>query len=140
LGIYFKEVGINAAIEILDWANVRDMFRSKSIQCCIWPNIISWRPVEDWIRVSYYSKSANHHFENEFIDKHYLALAQTVDPEERQRLTRTIGDHLFEEFPDIPLFWFFNEVVANPKTVADWSYPGLGAGRSTHFHLLKAAK
>jgi ABC-type transport system substrate-binding protein len=140
LGIYFKEVGIDAAIEILDWANVRDMFRSKSIQCCIWPNIISWRPVEDWIRVGYYSKSANHHFEDEFIDKHYLALAQTVNPEERQRLTRTIGDHLFDEFPDIPLFWFYNEVVANPKAVADWSYPGLGAGRSTHFHLLKAAK
>jgi ABC-type transport system substrate-binding protein len=140
LGIYFKEVGIDATIEILDWANVRDMFRSKSIQCCIWPNIISWRPVEDWIRVSYYSKSTNHHFEDEFIDKHYLALTQTVNPAERQRLTRTIGDHLFEEFPDIPLFWFYNEVVANPKAVADWTYPGLGAGRSTHFHLLKAAQ
>jgi ABC-type transport system substrate-binding protein len=140
LGIYFKEVGIDAAIEILDWANVRDMFRSKSIQCCIWPNIISWRPVEDWIRVGYYSKSANHHFEDEFIDKHYLALAQTVNPEERQRLTRTIGDHLFDEFPDIPLFWFYNEVVANPKVVADWTYPGIGAGRSTHFHMLKAVK
>jgi ABC-type transport system substrate-binding protein len=96
--------------------------------------------VEDWIRVSYYSKSTNHHFEDAFIDKHYLALAQTVTPEERQRLTRTIGDHLFEEFADIPLFWFYNEVVANPKTVTDWTYPGIGAGRSTHFHLLKAAK
>jgi peptide/nickel transport system substrate-binding protein len=140
LGIYFKEVGVDATIEILDWANVRDMFRNKSIHCCIWPNIITWRPVEDWIRVSYYSKSTNHHFEDAFIDKHYLALAQTVTPEERQRLTRTIGDHLFEEFADIPLFWFYNEVVANPKTVTDWTYPGIGAGRSTHFHLLKAAK
>jgi hypothetical protein len=55
-------------------------------------------------------------------------------------LTRTIGDHLFEEFADIPLFWFYNEVVANPKAVADWTYPGIGAGRSTHFHLLKAVK
>jgi peptide/nickel transport system substrate-binding protein len=140
LGIYFKEVGIDATIEILDWANVRDMFRSKSIQCCVWPNIISWRPVEDWIRVSYYSKATNHHFEDEFIDKHYLTLTQTVNPEERQRLTRTIGDHLFEEFADIPLFWFYNEVAVNPKVVAEWTYPGLGAGRSTHFHLLKAAK
>jgi hypothetical protein len=24
--------------------------------------------------------------------------------------------------------------------VADWTYPGLGGGRSTHFHLLKAVK
>jgi len=140
LGIYLKEVGVEAAIEILDWANVRDMFRNKAIHCCIWPNIITWRPVEDWIRVSYSGKSPNHHFEDEFIDTHYLTLVQTVNRDERQRLARTIGDHLFEEFADIPLFWFYNEVVANPKVVADWTYPGIGAGRSTHFHLLKAAK
>ena len=33
------------------------------------PNIISWRPSEEWIRTSYYSKSPNHHYENEFLDK-----------------------------------------------------------------------
>jgi peptide/nickel transport system substrate-binding protein len=140
MGIYFKEVGVNATIEVLDWANVRDMFRSKSIHCCIWPNIISWRPVEDWIRVAYYSKGPGHIFEDEFLEKNYVALTQSVDSAERQRLARAIGDHLYENFADIPLFWFYNEVAANPKVVADWTYPGIGGGRSTHFHLLKAAK
>ena len=140
LGIYFKEVGIEAEMEVIDWARLRDMFRNKNAQCCIWPNIISWRPVEDWIRVAYFSKSAGHNFEDEFIDKHYLALSQAVNPEERQRLARAIGDHLFDEFADIPLIWFYNEVVVNPKVVADWQYPGMGGGRSTHFHLLKAVK
>jgi hypothetical protein len=31
-------------------------------------------------------------------------------------------------------------VAVNPKVVAEWTYPGLGGGRSTHYHLLKAAK
>jgi ABC-type transport system substrate-binding protein len=140
LGIYFKDIGIEPEIEVLDWAKVREMFRKKTIQCCIWPNIISWRPSEEWIRISYYSKSPNHHYENEFVDKAYDALTKTVQPAERQRLTRTIGDHLFEEFADMPLFWFANEVVANPKMVGEWVYPGLGAGRSTHFHLIKPGK
>lgn len=140
LGIYLKEVGIEAEIEVVDWARIRDMFRNKNIHCCIWPNIISWRPVEDWIRVSYYSKGAGHNYEHEFVEKNYLALRDTVDPEERQRLARAIGDHLFEAFADMPLIWFYNEVVVNPKVVADWKYPGIGAGRSTHFHLLKAVK
>jgi len=140
LGIYLKEVGIEPEAEVIDWARLRDMFRNKNVQCCIWPNIVSWRPVEDWIRVAYYSKSNSHNFEDEFIDKHYLALRETVDPAERQRLARAIGDHLFDEFADIPLIWFYNEVVVNPKVVADWQYPGLGAGRSTHFHMLKAVK
>jgi ABC-type transport system substrate-binding protein len=137
LNIYYKDIGVDTEIEVLDWAKVREMFRKKAIQCCMWPNIISWRPSEEWIRTSYYSKSPNHHYENEFIDKHYDILTKTVDPAERQRIARTIGDHLFEEFADIPLFWFANEVVANPKVVGEWVYPGLAAGRSTHFHLVK---
>jgi ABC-type transport system substrate-binding protein len=140
LGIYLKEVGIDTEIEVLDWAKVREMFRKKTIHCCIWPNIISWRPSEEWIRVSYYSKANAHNYETEFIDRTYLELSQTVNPAERQRLARAIGDHLFEEFADIPLFWFANEVVVNPKVVGEWVYPGIGAGRSTHFGLIKTAK
>ena len=32
------------------------------------------------------------------------------------------------------------ETFFNPKVVAEWTFPGPGAGRSTHFHLLKATK
>jgi len=140
LGIYFKEVGIEVETEVIDWARLRDMFRNKNIQCCLWHNIISWRPVEEWIRGAYSRKATGHIFEDEFLEKNYLTLTQAVNPEERNRLARAIGDHLFEEFADIPLIWFYNEVVVNPKVVADWKYPGIGAGRSTHFHLLKAVR
>ena len=140
LNIYYKDVGVDTEIEVLDWAKVREMFRKKAIGCCMWPNIISWRPAQEWVRISYHSKSQTHHYENEFVDKHYEALTKTVNPQERQRIARTIGDHLFDEFADIPLFWFANEVVANPKVVGEWVYPGVAAGRSTHFHLVKPAK
>jgi ABC-type transport system substrate-binding protein len=140
LGIYYKEVGVETEIEVLDWAKVREMFRKKTIGCCIWPNIISWRPSEEWIRISNYSKGPNHHFEDEFIEKTYAAWSKAVKPDERQRLARAIADHLFDEFADIPLYWFANEVVANPKFVSEWVYPGLAAGRSTHFDRIKAGK
>jgi ABC-type transport system substrate-binding protein len=140
LGIYFKEVGINATIEVLDPAKIRDMARSKSMHCCIWPNIITWRPSEELIRGAYSGYGNGHSFVDEFIQKNYTALTQAVDPTERQRIARAIGDHLYENFADMPLFWTYNEVAANPQVVADWSYPGLGGGRSTHFHLLKAVK
>ena len=76
---------------------------------------------------------------DEFIEKKYAELTQAVDPQERERIARAIGDHLFEEFADIPMGRFANELMANPKVVAEWLYPGAGAGRSTHFHMLKAA-
>jgi hypothetical protein len=43
----------------------------------------------------------------------------------QHHLVAAIGDHLFEEFADIPPFWFANEVVANPKVVGEWIYPGI---------------
>ncbi len=140
IALYFKAVGIDSTIESLEFSRIREQFRGKNIHCCLWPNIISWRLSEEWFRNSYSSKGASHLFETEFIDKNYLELSKTVDPQKRQALARAIGDHLFESFPDIPLFWFFNEVVADPKVVGEWTYPGIGAGRTTHFHLLKATR
>ena len=78
------------------------MWRNKETAGAIWSNIIGLRPTEEWIRTSNYSKGPGHNFEDPFIDEHYLKLTQTVDPNERQRLARAIGDHLFEEFADMP--------------------------------------
>jgi ABC-type transport system substrate-binding protein len=139
LAVYFQDVGIDASLETLDPAKVRDMTRSKNTHCCIWPNIVGWRPSEERIR-AHTSQSVGSSFQDEFIEKRYQALTQSVDIGERQRIAQEIGDHLFEEFAAIPLFWLYNEVAVNPKVVAEWTYPGLGGGRSTHYHLLKAAK
>jgi ABC-type transport system substrate-binding protein len=138
LGIYFDAIGIKVTIEPVDEAKIGQITREKDTNCCIWPNIIGLRPTEEWIRIANNSKGNIHHFEDAVIDQKYAELTKTVDPQDRERLAREIGDHLFEEFADIPLVLLFNEVVANPKVVADWMYPGTGAGRSTHFHLLQA--
>jgi peptide/nickel transport system substrate-binding protein len=140
VALYFNEVGIQATLEPIDAAKVGSMNRAKELGCCIWPNIIGLRPTEEWIRTAHYSKSNGHVFEDEFLEKKYVELSNAVDPNERERLAREIGDHLFEEFTTIPLLSIFNEVAINPKVVADWTYPGPGAGRSTHFHLIKAAQ
>jgi hypothetical protein len=127
-------------VQVVDWARIRGMLREKTAHDFIYPNIISIRPIQEWIRVAYYSKGTGHIYEDEFLETKYLELAQTTEPEARDKLAREIGDHLFDQFADIPLFWLFNEVVADPKVVESWTYPGTGGGRTTHFGLLKAAK
>ena len=137
---YFTDVGIQATLEPIDVAKVGSMRRAKEMGCCMEPNIIGLRPTEEWIRTAHYSKTNGHQFEDAFIEKKYEELAKTVDPKDRERVAREIGDHLFEEFSTIPLLSIYNEVAVNPKVVADWTYPGPGAGRSTHFYLLKATQ
>src|SRR5262245_34868670 len=91
LGIYFEAVGIKSTIESMDEGKALSLWRSKETVGTIWSNIIGLRPTEEWIRTSYWSKdSPVHHFEDPFIDEHYVQLTQTVDPKERQRLARGI--------------------------------------------------
>jgi len=124
---------------LLDWAKIRAAFRKKDIHCCSWPNIITWRPSDQAIRNFRHAKGTTHGYEHPFIEKTFAALQKALDTDKRQRLAQSIGDRLFENFADIPLFWFNNEVLANPKVVGNWVYPGLAAGRSTHFHLITPA-
>jgi ABC-type transport system substrate-binding protein len=138
VAVYFQNVGIDATLEAIDVAHLARLNRSKESACCIWPNMVALRPTEEMIRVSHTSAANNHFFESEFLEKKYAELTQTVDPQARERVARDITDYLFEEFTSIPLITMFHEVAVNPKVVAAWTWPGQGAGRTTHFDLIKA--
>ena len=140
VAVYFQNVGIDATLETIDVAHLARVNRAKESACCIWPNMIALRPTEEMIRVSHTSGANTHFFESEFLEKKYAELTQTVDPQARERVAREITDYLFEEFTSIPLITVPHEVVVNPKVVAGWTWPGQGAGRTTHFHLIKAAQ
>jgi len=139
MGLYFNEIGVDAKVELLDWAKVRSTYQAKEIHCCMWPNVISWRPALEGVRNWYWSESNSNHYNSEFIDEVYEEWNNTVDTEKREELSRSAARHLIENFAEIPLFWFRNEVFADSKVVDSWVYPGLGAGRSTHFDLIKPA-
>ena len=140
VAVYFQAVGIDAALETIDVAHLARLNRSKENTCCIWPNMIALRPTEEMIRVSHTSAANNHFFESASLEKKYAELTQTVDPQGRERVAREITDSLFEEFTSIPLITMFHEVAVNPKVVGGWTWPGQGAGRTTHFDLIKAAQ
>ena len=138
--MYFQAVGIQATIENIDPVLLASRNRAKETTCCLWPNLISLRPTEEMIRVAHTSGALAHLFESEFLEQKYAELTKTLDPQARERVAREITDSLFEEFTSIPLITMFHEVAVNPKIVGGWTWPGQGAGRTTHFDLIKAAQ
>jgi peptide/nickel transport system substrate-binding protein len=140
LAIYFRNVGVDAEVQMHDWAKIRTAYRKKQSKHFMWTNIIGWRPSDQGIRNFYYSKGNNHHYEDDFLEKTYNEVQKLNDANKRSELMRSIGDHIQNEFADIPLFWFRNEVFANGKVIGSWTYPGPAAGRSSHFELIKLAK
>jgi peptide/nickel transport system substrate-binding protein len=140
LSIYFRNIGVNAEVQMHDWAKIRTAYRKKESKNFMWTNIIGWRPSDQGIRNFYYSKGNNHHYEDDFLEKTYNEVQQSTDAKKRQELMQKIGDHIQAEYADIPLFWFRNEVFAVPNVIASWTYPGPAAGRSSHFELIKLNK
>ena len=140
LAIYFRNIGVDATVQMQDWSKIRTTYRKKIAHNIMWPNIIGWRPADAGVRNFYYSKGSNHHYEDDFIEKTFNEVSAATDPKKRHELMQKIGDHILESFGDIPLFWFRNEVFANPKVVESWIYPGPAAGRSSHFELVKLVK
>jgi hypothetical protein len=53
---------------------------------------------------------------------------------------REIGDHKFNEFADMPLFWLFAEAGVNPKYIAEYTFPGSITGFFTHLEYIKLAQ
>jgi peptide/nickel transport system substrate-binding protein len=140
LAIYFRNVGVQAEVQMHDWSKIRTAYRKKLSKNIMWPNIIGWRPADQGVRNFYYNKGNNHHYESDFLEKTYGEVLKSTDTKKRSELMMAIGDHIQEEFADIPLFWFRNEVFANPKVVASWVYPGPAAGRSSHFESIRLVK
>ena len=140
LAIYFKRVGVDAQVQMQDWSKIRTTYRKYQSKNIMWPNIIGWRPSDQGVRNFYSTKGNNHHYEDDFLEKTFGEVQKSNDAKERDRLMRAIGDHLQEVYADIPLFWFRNEVFANPKVIGEWVYPGPAAGRSSHFELIKLVK
>jgi peptide/nickel transport system substrate-binding protein len=139
VAVYLQAVGIQATIENIDQVLLASRGRAKETACCLWPNMVSLRPTEEMIRVAHTSGALAHLFESAFLEQKYAELTKTLAPQARERVAREITDYLFEEFTSIPLLTVFHEVAVNPKVIAGWTWPGQGAGRTTHFDLIKAA-
>jgi peptide/nickel transport system substrate-binding protein len=135
---YLQAVGIQATIETIDAVLLTSRNRAKDTACCLWPNLVSLRPTEEMIRVVHTSGAPNHLFESAFLEQKYAELTTTLDPHARERVAREITDYLFDEFTSMPLLTVFHEVAVNPKVVAGWTWPGQGAGRTTHFDRIEA--
>ncbi|MBI3302531.1 MAG: ABC transporter substrate-binding protein, partial [Deltaproteobacteria bacterium] len=140
LGIYFKAVGIDMKLVDIEFPKTTALRRDKESSCCLFGLVPSYRPVESLYLIHHSTKGTSHSFEDDFIQGKLLALGDAVDPKERDRLAREMGNHMFEEFATMPLFAFFVDVVANPKVVESWAFPGYAAAGVSHFSLIKAAR
>ncbi len=140
--LYFQAIGVKAEIEEMDWAIVRQSVREYKTEDYLIPlRNTPIRTTQDFCRSFFYSGVGTFTaFYHDYIDKKYEEYAASIDPEERDRLAREIGNFTYDNFGSFPLCEISFEVVVDPKVVSDWIFPGTSSAALTHFQLIKPAK
>jgi ABC-type transport system substrate-binding protein len=139
LALDWEAVGLRPKLVEIDFPRVREKYRTKSIQGAIFPARNSLRALDNLRIMNTTKDSVVHVYLHPSIEERIAALNSVVDPKERTRLLREIGDHKFENFADIPLFWLFAEAAVNPKYVTEYIFPGVITGFFTHLEYVKLA-
>jgi ABC-type transport system substrate-binding protein len=139
LALDWQAVGLKPKLVEIDFPRVRERFRTKTIHGAVFPTRHSLRAL-DLIRIAHKAKDAVAYFyEHPFIEERLVAIDQAVDPGERARLLREIGDQKFTDFAEMPLFWLFAEAAVNPRYIAEYVFPGVITGFFTHLEYIRLA-
>jgi ABC-type transport system substrate-binding protein len=135
----WQAIGLKPKLVEIDFPRVRELYRTKSIHGAVWP--LRGSPnFLNFMRIFYKAKdSVVYAYEHPFIEERHEALGKVVDPAERARLLREVGDHMFQEFAAIPMFWMHAEAGVNPKYIAEYTFPGSITGFFTHLEYIKLA-
>jgi ABC-type transport system substrate-binding protein len=139
LALDWENIGLKPKLVEIDFPRVREQYRTKSIHGAVWPlrgspNALNLLRIFNKAR-----DSVVYAYEHPYIEERFEALNTVVAPAERARLLREIGDHKFNEFADMPLFWLNADAAVNPKYIAEYTFPGSITGFYTHLEYIKLA-
>jgi len=139
---YWQPIGIDLKIVDSEWGTVRSAYRAKNdmIKEGGWGNVITMRSVVDRVRAWAYPNGTGRNYESNAINEAWAAIAQTTDPDEIDKQVQKAGDDRFDNFADIPFFWFALQVTANPEVIESWTFPGTASSKTSHWNNLKAAQ
>jgi ABC-type transport system substrate-binding protein len=139
MALDFQAIGLKPKLVEMEFPRVRELYRTKTIHGALFPSRHAARALEVARNVHKAKDSVGYWYEHPFIEERLEALSTVVDTAERTRLLREIGDHKFNEFAEIPLFWLFAEAAVNPKYVAEYTFPGVITGYFSHLEYVKLA-
>jgi ABC-type transport system substrate-binding protein len=137
LTIYWKAIGVQVEIEGVDFAVIRDRYRDKNNHQYINAHRSS---VQDVVSRLINTLSVTFFFNDQYVLDRYKRLLPSINPEERKQLILEIGDHMFDEYATIPLFFLPTKVMVNPQAVSGWVFPGSFYGTYTHTEYIQAAR
>ncbi|MGE3538004.1 MAG: ABC transporter substrate-binding protein [Candidatus Tectimicrobiota bacterium] len=140
LALDFQAIGLRPKLVEIDFPRVREQYRTKTIHGALFPARNSYRALE-YAKINTKARdSVVNTYEHPYLEERLALLGQVVDNAERTRLLREMGEHIFQDFASMPLFFLHANAAVNPKYVAEYTFPGVITGYFTHLEYVKLAR
>lgn len=142
IAVMWRAIGIDVQHTTIDPVQRTAMTRSLRLTNHL---LLTGTSSEPWTGTTTYGSSAisgarGSGVELAKADAALNQLSETLDEKRSEQLWRIVGDALFYEHKDIPLFYIPVEAVVNQNIVADWLFPGSITGGWTHVYNIKAVR
>ncbi len=140
-GVMWADVGVELEIEKVErgqWlARLRGHKLSNNV---VATRNLPIRTVQEGVRVFYANAGAVWGFAHPFVNEEYQCLVRSADLTERSQCARKIGDFLYDNYADIPMFHLNADVTVDPEFIADYVWPGLTSAGVSHYHNIKGVR
>ena len=120
---YFRAIGLDPEIEQTTFGKARERYRSQNMNRTIWPIRTSATPTFRLFNVVYGSDAVGtvvHGYETAWVDETWMKYASSTDLEERERLLRSVGQHMTDNYAAIPLLFLFGEIAVDPNVIENY--------------------
>ena len=136
---YWRDLGVTVDTPETEYARFREVYMDKELYGGMYgyaPSPI--RSVQTNLRFNYASTGCCFVFEHPFLDERFEQLNQMVDPVERDRISREVGEFAFANYINVPLFYLPFQVVIDPQVIKSYVTHGLHLSISD-FEYIEAA-
>jgi peptide/nickel transport system substrate-binding protein len=141
---YWRKVGVQVDFVTMDRAAFRPRAENHEFDNIWWMYSTASPLLIGWNTYSYTGlpgttgnfKSAN----TLEMDRLYEQMLAETNPARFDALSKQLGELNFNHHSNVPLFWIPAEVMADPKVVAEWTWPGNVGGFYSHLEYVKARK
>ena len=137
---YWQAIGVNATIQDVDYAVVRPKLVGRELD-----GMMGWGPAfgpnpHSRIAQSHTIAGGFSQFDHPFIEERIEALKTIMDPNERDRIQREMGEFFFNQYSEVLGFFTPVEGIYNPEVIEEYILVGTHSDLFTHIEYMKAVK
>jgi ABC-type transport system substrate-binding protein len=141
LQLDFGAVGIKVNLQEMEYTALRPDLVAKQAWGKMWTSRnLPIRTTQEAVRVFYADEGVTHAAGYDELEGLYQELKATINPADRERIAKAMGNFAFDNYISIPIAQIFYELTVDPEIVDEYIFSGQTPTSLDHIHLIKGVR